>query len=119
MRVDLRRPDEQDPFPPADAVLAAPLTFNTINKWAAGISDTVALGLLNELLVGGPPIVAVPCAKAALRAHPAYAANIQLLDHAGVQFLDQADVASRGADGLIVFDWLSLLRRVSNRTAAA
>jgi hypothetical protein len=34
--------------PEADAVLAAPLTFNTINKWAAGISDTLALGLLSS-----------------------------------------------------------------------
>src|SRR5438034_5108813 len=72
VRIHPRRPDEQDPLPPAHAVLAAPLTFNSINKWAAGISDTLALGLLNELLVDGPPIVAVPWAKAALRAHPAY-----------------------------------------------
>jgi phosphopantothenoylcysteine decarboxylase len=53
IRVSPRLPHEQDPFPEADAVLAAPLTFNTINKWAAGISDTFALGLLNELLVDG------------------------------------------------------------------
>ena len=64
-------PPDHDPLPAADAILAAPLTFNTINKWAGGISDTVALGLLNELLVGGPSIVAAPCVKGTFQAHPA------------------------------------------------
>jgi hypothetical protein len=113
VRVYPRRPDEQDPLPPADAVLAAPLTFNTINKWAAGISDTLALGLLNELLVDGPPIVAAPCVKSALRAHPAYPRSIQLLRNASVVVLDQEDITSRGADGLAVFDWLAVLHALN------
>jgi phosphopantothenoylcysteine decarboxylase len=105
VRVRPRRPDEPDPFPKADAVLAAPLTFNTINKWAAGISDTLALGLLNELLVDGPPIFAAPCVKAALRSHPAYAASIERLGHAGAQFLDQDEIVTTGRDDLAAFDW--------------
>jgi hypothetical protein len=36
------------PLPPADAIAVAPATYNTINKWAAGISDTLALGILCE-----------------------------------------------------------------------
>lgn len=109
VRVQPRRPDERDPLPPADAVLAAPLTFNTLNKWAAGISDTLALGLLNELLVGGPPIVAAPCAKASLRAHPAYEPSIQVLAGAGVIVIDQDKVVERGSDGLATFQWQSIL----------
>src|SRR2546423_9702079 len=35
--------------PPPDAVIVAPATYNTINKWAAGISDTYVLSLLAEL----------------------------------------------------------------------
>jgi phosphopantothenoylcysteine synthetase/decarboxylase len=31
---------------PADAIIVAPATYNTINKWAQGISDTYALGIL-------------------------------------------------------------------------
>jgi hypothetical protein len=85
--------------PEADAVLAAPLTFNTINKWAAGISDTLALGLLNEQLVEGLPIVAAPCVKAAMRTHPAYPASIERLSGAGAQFLDQDELVAKGADG--------------------
>jgi len=67
-----------------------------VNKWAAGISDTLALGLLNEFLVDGPPIVAAPCAKPALLAHPAYSTSLQLLREEGVHFVEQEEVTSRG-----------------------
>jgi Flavoprotein len=50
VRVAPRTPSEPDPLPDADAVLASPLTFNSLCKWAAGISDTLALGILNESL---------------------------------------------------------------------
>src|SRR3954454_10399885 len=36
-----RRPGDPRPFPAPDAVLVAPATFNTLNKWAAGIADTL------------------------------------------------------------------------------
>ena len=118
VRVQPRRPGESDPFPPADAVLAAPLTFNTINKWAGGINDTVALGLLNELLSSELPIVAVPCVKAALRAHPAYATNLHLLEDAGVQFLGDS-ITTRGGDGLAAFDWPAVMQHLTRITRAA
>lgn len=115
VRVQQRRPDEPDPFPAADAVLAAPLTFNTINKWAAGINDNVALGVLNELLVGGPPIVVVPCAKSPLRDHLAFAPNVRLLESAGVAFLNADALAFRGADGLARLDWSTILKLTTER----
>jgi phosphopantothenoylcysteine synthetase/decarboxylase len=118
VRVQPRRPSESDPFPPADAVLAAPLTFNTINKWACGINDTVALGLLNELLSGGPTIVAVPCVKPTLQAHPAYAANVHLLESAGVQFLDES-ITTRGSDDLAAFHWPAVMQHLCRVIRAA
>lgn len=48
VRSDYKRPEEPDVLPPADAMAVAPATFNTVNKWAHGTSDTLALGLLNE-----------------------------------------------------------------------
>lgn len=48
MRFQYKHPDEPDVLPPADAFVVAPATFNTIDKWAQDISDTLALGLLNE-----------------------------------------------------------------------
>lgn len=118
IRVHPRRPGESDLFPPADAVLAAPLTFNTINKWAGGINDTVALGLLNELLSSEATIVAVPCVKPALQAHPAYAANVRLLEAAGVRFLHDS-IVSRGQDGLAAFDWRLVVQHFSRIARAA
>ncbi|EFL24501.1 putative membrane protein [Streptomyces himastatinicus ATCC 53653] len=41
-----RSPGDPRPLPPADAIAVAPATFNTINNWAAGISDTLAVGIL-------------------------------------------------------------------------
>lgn len=118
VRVHPRRPGESDAFPPADAVLAAPLTFNTINKWACGINDTVALGLLNELMSSQVTTVAVPCVKSVLRAHPAYAGNVQLLEAAGVQFLHDS-IVTRGHDGLAAFDWRDVVQHLSRITRAA
>jgi phosphopantothenoylcysteine synthetase/decarboxylase len=89
VRVEPRTPADPDPLPPADAVIAAPLTFNSLNKWAAGISDTLALGLLNEALGLGLPIIAAPCIKEALRRHPVYPCSVDRLRSAGVTVLDR------------------------------
>lgn len=83
VRSEDRAPHEDDRLPRADAVLAAPLTFNTINKWAAGMSDNLALGVLNEVLGAEVPILAVPCVKPGLRAHPAYLPSLARLERQG------------------------------------
>ena len=87
VRSEYRQPGEADPFPPADGVAAAPCTFNTLNKWAAGMSDTLALGVLNELLGSGLPIVAAIWAKEQLRRHPVFESNVATLKSAGVRFV--------------------------------
>lgn len=109
VRVELRLPGEEDPLPEADAVLAAPLSFNTLNKWAAGISDTLALGILNELLGTQVPIIAAPCAKSPLRAHPAYVASIKLLSSSAVTFLDPDRTVVRPPAEPVTFDWAQLV----------
>jgi phosphopantothenoylcysteine decarboxylase len=88
VRVRPRMPDEGDELPAADAVLLGPATFNTLNQWAAGINDTLALGLLNELLGLDVPIVVAMYCKAALTAHPAYGPNVASLRHAGAVVLE-------------------------------
>lgn len=87
VRSAYKRPIDPDVLPPPDALLVAPATFNTLNKWAAGISDTLALGLANESLGLGIPVTAVPCLNDALSAHPALSASLSLLRGAGVAFL--------------------------------
>ncbi|MEU3622489.1 flavoprotein [Amycolatopsis coloradensis] len=76
-----------------------------MNKWAAGISDTFALGVLNEMLGAEAPIVAAPCVKHVLRRHPAYADSVARLTKAGVKLLDPDTITTHAEDGLATFDW--------------
>lgn len=104
IRIQPRLPQDSDPLPPADAILAAPVTFNTLNKWAAGISDTLALGILNEALGQDLPVTAVPCIKCTLQRHPAYGNSIQLLRDVGV-YLVGTHVLGHDAEGNLAIRW--------------
>lgn len=84
---DARRPEQRTGLPLADAVLVVPATFNTINKWAAGISDNMALGVLNEAIGLKLPIWVAPHAKATLAAHPAFDESMTKLARWGVTVL--------------------------------
>ncbi|MFD3732708.1 flavoprotein [Streptomyces sp. NPDC058632] len=81
-----RTPGEPRPFPAPGAVVVAPATFNTVNKWAAGIADTLALGTLCEAAGLGVPIAVLPCVGDALAAHPAYRDSLERLTAMGVRF---------------------------------
>ncbi|MFK0293314.1 flavoprotein [Streptomyces sp. NPDC090442] len=87
VRHQYKLPSQPDVLPPPDALLVAPLTCNSLNKWAAGISDTLALGLLTEAIGLRIPTVALPCWNAAQHAHPATARSIATLRDAGITVL--------------------------------
>ncbi|GII96049.1 flavoprotein [Sinosporangium siamense] len=87
VRSAFRMPDAPKGLPPADAVIVAPATFNTINKWAGGIADTFAVGLLCEMMGFGVPIVAVPLLKDALARHVAFGRSVAALRKMGVHVL--------------------------------
>ena len=87
VRTRYKRPDEPDVLPPPDAFVVAPATFNTVNKWAQGISDTLALGLLNEAVGLGLPMIAVPWPNTALAAHQVFARSLGTLREWGVTLL--------------------------------
>ncbi|PZG21485.1 flavoprotein [Micromonospora craterilacus] len=84
VRVEWRMPGDPEPHPPATAVAVVPATFNVINKWAQGINDTLALGILNEALGADIPVHAFPSVKDQLAAHPSYDRHLQTLRDAGV-----------------------------------
>ncbi|MEU6478750.1 flavoprotein [Streptomyces sp. NPDC047017] len=86
LRSRWRAPGEARPFPPPDAVAVAPATFNTVNKWAAGTADTLALATLCETYGLGVPVVVLPCVSGALAAHPAYQESLARLGALGVRF---------------------------------
>ncbi|MEV7013791.1 flavoprotein [Streptosporangium sp. NPDC051022] len=86
-----RMPGEPKGLPLADAVVVAPATFNTINKWAAGMADTFAVGLLCEVVGFGVPTLAVPLLKDALARHPAFGRSLRTLREMGVRVLFDSD----------------------------
>lgn len=94
VRSEYKHPDEPDILPPADAVVAFPATFNTINKWAMGISDTLAVGLLSEYTGLRKPVIAVPCFKTGggLDTNPAFLRSVRLLRRAGVRVIYEPDL---------------------------
>jgi hypothetical protein len=74
-------------LPPADAIIVAPATYNTVNKWAVGISDTYALGVLAEAPGLGIPVVVLPFVNAALAANPCFLDSVDRLRAIGVSVL--------------------------------
>jgi phosphopantothenoylcysteine synthetase/decarboxylase len=106
VRVRYKHPDEPDVLPPADAFVIAPATFNTVNKLVAGISDTLALGLVNEGIGMGLPVIAVPWPNADLARHPAFQRSIQALREWGVTVvLDPARLPQASLPGPTRFPW--------------
>jgi phosphopantothenoylcysteine synthetase/decarboxylase len=114
VRAELRSPREPSSLPAADAVVVAPATFNTINKWAAGTSDTFALGILNEALGLRLPIVASPYAKPALAAHPAFSRSLATLKAAGVHLTETE--ALRSAEEDSHFFWRVIVNTLPRRS---
>ena len=80
-----REPDEPESVPEADAIVVAPASFNTINRWVAGITNTVAVGTLCEFLGLDAPIVAVPNVNPPLARHPTFRASLRQLREWGVR----------------------------------
>jgi phosphopantothenoylcysteine synthetase/decarboxylase len=83
-----RSPDESKRGDRPDALVIAPITFNTVGKLAAGIADTYAHSVMCEALGERLPILAVPMVNHQLWGHPAWEANLRWLREAGVTLLD-------------------------------
>ncbi|MGH3910409.1 MAG: hypothetical protein ACRDRM_06220, partial [Pseudonocardiaceae bacterium] len=73
------------------------LTFNTINKWAAEIGDTFALGILSEAIGLELPIVVAPYAKS-LEAYPAFNESLEKLRGWGAHVLPNEAIRVRAAE---------------------
>ena len=110
VRSDYKDPGEPDVLPEPDAIIVAPATVNTINKWAAGICDTLALGILVEAIGKRLPAVVLPFTNRAHAAHPAFTDNIGKLRSWGVTVLFGPDVyplhePGTGSRYLHLFPW--------------
>jgi phosphopantothenoylcysteine synthetase/decarboxylase len=79
----------RSPIP--DAVVVAPATYNTINKWAQGISDTYALGVLAEITGLDVPIVVLPFVNSVLASRVPFRRSVETLRSEGVRILLGSD----------------------------
>lgn len=99
VRSHYKNPGDPDVLPSADAMVVAPATVNTVNKWAVGIADTLALGLLVEAYGKGLPIVALPFTNEVMATHPAFLSAVATLREWGVTVLFGDDVVKLPAPG--------------------
>jgi hypothetical protein len=84
VRSQYRKPSEPR-SPRADAIIVAPATFNSINKWAGGISDTYALGILAEASGLGIPVAVLPFVNSALADRLVFRRSVNELRMEGVR----------------------------------
>ncbi|GII55640.1 flavoprotein [Planotetraspora thailandica] len=115
VRSRYRKPVEPKP-PRADAIIVAPATYNTINKFAHGIADTYALGLLAEAPGLGIPVVMVPYVNDALAVRAPFLRSVEQLRAEGVCMLTgqaKPHIADTGAAD--VFPWRSALAELEDR----
>jgi hypothetical protein len=118
VRSQYKLPDQPDVLPKPDAMLVAPLTSTSLNKWGAGIADTLAIGLVSEGVNLGVPVFAVPYFNPAQGAQPANARSIADLRAQGVHYLDGTAgyVSQPPQDGEPeAFPWGPALDAVSGR----
>lgn len=124
VRSDYKNPGEPDVLPSPDAIILAPATVNTIDKWALGICDTLALGILVEAIGKRLPIVAMPFTNRAHAAHPAFGENIGKLRSWGVMVLLGPEVyplhdPGTGSCYLDLFPWAQAAEAINAQALKA
>jgi phosphopantothenoylcysteine decarboxylase len=119
VRTYYKSPGDPDMLPEPDAMIVAPATVNTVNKWAAGITDTLVLGLLVEGYGYGVPTAVVPYTNKVMALHPVLHESLAKLRDWGVQVLYGEDVCRLGGPGQTdrfrhQFPWRRALQAVSD-----
>jgi phosphopantothenoylcysteine synthetase/decarboxylase len=119
VRTHYKNPGEPDLLPPADAMIVAPATVNTVNKWAAGITDTLVLGLLIEGYGYGVPTVVVPYTNKVMALHPSLHESLAKLRTWGVHVLN-GELGGPGQNDRFrnQFPWRRALQAVSGPVAS-
>ncbi|GII04230.1 flavoprotein [Planobispora takensis] len=118
VRSRYRKPGEPR-SPKADAIIMAPATYNTINKFAQGIADTYALGILAEAPGLGIPVVVLPFVNTAFASRAPFRRSVESLRAEGIHVLlgpgqFEPHAPSSGAGRTDAYPWhlaLDSLRR--------
>jgi hypothetical protein len=108
VRSEYKLPGQADSLPRADAILVAPLTTTSACRWAAGVTDTLALGIPAEAVHLGVPVTVVPFWSTALGAQPAVERAVKTLREQGVQVAfaeGEPHPPKRGDSAGFPWDW--------------
>ncbi|WP_353895473.1 flavoprotein [Glycomyces tritici] len=101
--------------PPADAVVIAPASANTICKLGAGIADTYALDIASECIGLGVPMVVVPFVNSALAGRAPYQRAVTALNDEGVAVLGiEPHEPKQGGEQITSFPWQAALERIGS-----
>jgi phosphopantothenoylcysteine synthetase/decarboxylase len=79
------------PRPPRGVVLFAPCSFNSLNKLALGIADSLALSVAAEAIGRGTPVIVAPSLNQPLLDHPAAQASLATLAAWRITIVPPAD----------------------------
>ena len=79
------------PRPPRGVVLFAPCSFNSLNKLAHGIADSLALSVVAEAIGRGTPVIVAPSLNQPLLDHPQAQASLRTLPTWGVTIVPPVD----------------------------
>jgi phosphopantothenoylcysteine synthetase/decarboxylase len=123
VRSHYRKPGEPR-SPKADAIVVAPATYNTINKWAAGTSDTYALGILAEAPGLAIPTVVLPFVNSALAGRGVFRRSVDELRGEGVRILlgmgeFEPHAPGSGEGRIETFPWATALIEAERMSADA
>jgi len=79
------------PRPPRGVVLFAPCSFNSLNKLAHGVADSLALSVVAEAIGRATPVIVGPSLNAPLLNHPEARASLKKLPTWGVTIVPPVD----------------------------
>jgi phosphopantothenoylcysteine synthetase/decarboxylase len=79
------------PRPPRGVVLFAPCSFNSLNKLAHGIADSLALSVVAEAIGRRTPVIVGPSLNQPLLDHPMAQASLRVLPSWGVTIVPPVD----------------------------
>ena len=79
------------PRPPRGVVLFAPCSFNSLNKLAHGIADSLALSVVAEAIGRRTPVIVAPSLNQPLLEHPQAQASLRMLPTWGVTIVPPVD----------------------------
>ncbi|MGA8758011.1 MAG: flavoprotein [Stellaceae bacterium] len=79
------------PRPPRGVVLFAPCSFNSLNKLAHGIADSLALSVVAEAIGRQTPVIVGPSLNAPLLNHPQAQTSLKVLPSWGVTIVPPVD----------------------------